>query len=142
VAVNEKVNEHGRSYASAAIDQIEPELVRLVYALGRSNAQLFIGLSGVVGNVMLGVNESLWGRPIETFAAENDRSAHASSMPLDSWVSAAGRVVADISEKLSRAIGDAAIVLGDSAEAFSEAYEEKLDRDRRGDPNPSALRIY
>jgi hypothetical protein len=138
MALNEKVNEHGRSYASAAIDQLEPELGRLVYALGRSNAQLFIGLTGVVGNVMLSVNESLWGRPIETFAAENDRSAHASGMPLDSWMSEAGRVVADISEKLSRAIGDAAAVLGNCAEAFSQAYEEKLDRDRRGDPNASA----
>jgi hypothetical protein len=113
MAVNEKVNDHGRSYASVAIDQLEPELGRLVYALGRSNAQLFIGLTGVVGNLMLSVNQSL----------------------LD-------ELITDISARLSRAIGEAAVVLGNSVEAFSQAYEEKLDRDRRGGTDPSAHEIY
>jgi hypothetical protein len=134
MALNAKVNERGRSYVSAAIDQLEPELGRLVYALGRFNAQLFIGLTGICGNVMLSVNEALWGRPIEPFGVEYDQRVPTSGAPLDSLVS----VVADISEGLSRAIGDAAAVLGSSTEVFSQAYEEKLDRDRRGDPNPSA----
>jgi hypothetical protein len=136
MAVNEKVNERGHSHVSATIEQLEPELGRLAYAMGRSNAQLFIGLTGVVGNMMLNVNESLWGGPIQAFSAENDQPAPGSGAPLDSMVSEAGRVVTDISEKLSRVIADAAAVLGSSADVFSQAYEEKLQRDRRGVPNP------
>jgi hypothetical protein len=136
MAVNEKVSERGHSYVSAIIEQLEPELGRLVYALGRSNAQLFIGLTGVVGDMMLTANESLWGGPIQAFSAENDQPAPGSGAPLDSMVSEAGRAVADISEKLSKAVADTAAVLGNSADVFSQAYGEKLERDRRGVPNP------
>ncbi len=120
------------SASVSGADYLGREVERLATAVARSNARLLVGTTGLIGNLLVNVNELVLGRLLGGF-----RLGEAFGIPPGSDGTSGrargqqahvrpGGIIEGISEVLTGAVRDSATLLTRSVEDFSRAYEDEL----------------
>jgi hypothetical protein len=125
-------------------DQLGREVERLATAVVRSNAQLLIGTTTVIGNLLTNLNQLVLTRALEGFRpgeAPNVSSGLGRALGgvrIEDAASRSAGIVEGLSEALTEAVRESATVLSRSLEDFSRAYDDELGRAwRPGQPRES-----
>ena len=110
------------------------EMERLAKAMGRSNAQIFIGATNLVSGVLANFNEAILSSALSEARPDNPAANPAYSggptpvAHIEYAAARSGSFVEGASEVLIGAVRDSASLLTRSVEGFLRAYDEELGR--------------
>jgi hypothetical protein len=120
------------------------EMERLARAMGRSNAQIFIGATSLVSGVLTNFNEAILSsvlsetQPVDPTATRTYSVGPAPVAHIEYAAARSAGLVEGVSEVLIGAVRNSASLLTRSVEGFLRAYDEELGRLWAPPPRPPA----